>query len=92
MSSLSNLFEMPEIQAVFETLYYISWLLMVFLVIILILHSLFELTGSSVLYRKRRPRPQWSRHFYPAIFTLGFLVGLVMWILYNLSLGIVIWA
>lgn len=91
-SSLPNLFEIAEVQAVFETLYYVSWLLMAFIVIIFILHSEFELTGSSALYRKRQPRPNWSKLFYPAIMTLIVLVGLAMWVLFNLSLGIVIWA
>lgn len=87
--TLQALLEYDEILTVLTVLYWLGWLLLAGLVVLGLLHGWHHAGGVSGLYHRRRPDPEWNRRFYPALAVLFMLVAAVIWVLRDLSQGVV---
>jgi hypothetical protein len=53
----------------------------ILLIAVLAGHTLFVLSGKSLLYQRRSPIEGWSRRFYPACFAMIALLLLLIWLI-----------
>ena len=84
---LDQILQYGEVRMLFGVLAIAATLVFVFLIIVLILHSLSQPGKTSLLYRSRPPAEHWSRTFYPALFLVLLAVTLVAWTLMRWSMG-----
>lgn len=75
------LLDSEPMQIILRMLWWIGAVAVLFLLLVLILHTAFLFGHRFVLYKNAEPLPGWSKQFYPATLLLILvIIGLLWWV------------
>ncbi len=89
IETLQSLLDVNEFQAICWAAYCVCLLLMIGLLGIFCAHTAYVILGSRIMYRRKKPEENWSKQFYPAIFSVSIITTVITWLFWQLANGVI---